>query len=142
MKPEETIDFHIRWLWAKIAKRYNAEAAKSGGTMSIGYVLLNIDQKNGSPSTSLGPAMGMEATSLTRLLNRMEDLELITREKDKLDGRMVRVFLTDKGKTMRLKSRESVLKLNQEIQKALTNEELTAFYQVMNKINTVLDSNR
>ena len=139
MKPEETIDFHIRWLWAKIAKRYNAEAAQSGGTMSIGYVLLNIDQKNGSPSTSLGPAMGMEATSLTRLLKRMEELELITRQKDQSDGRMVRVFLTDKGKEMRLKSRQSVLKFNQEIQNLLTHEELTMFYQIMNKINNVLD---
>lgn len=139
MKPEETIDFHIRWLWAKIAKRYNAEATQSGGTMSIGYVLLNIDQKKGSPSTSLGPAMGMEATSLTRLLNRMEDLELIVRQKDQSDGRMVRVFLTDKGKEMRLKSRQSVLKFNQEMQEVLTNEELTMFYQIMNKINNVLD---
>ena len=32
--------------------------------MSIGYALLNID-KDGTPSTKLGPKMGMEARSLT-----------------------------------------------------------------------------
>ncbi|NQX92775.1 MAG: MarR family transcriptional regulator, partial [Flavobacteriales bacterium] len=58
MKPEETIDFHIRWAWSKISRMYNVEAAKYGGTMSIGYVLLNIE-KDGTPSTKLGPKMGM-----------------------------------------------------------------------------------
>jgi MarR family transcriptional regulator, organic hydroperoxide resistance regulator len=54
MKPEETIDHPIRWAWHRIARRYNAEAAKHGGTMSIGYVLLTIDPE-GTPSTKLGP---------------------------------------------------------------------------------------
>lgn len=100
MKPEETIDFHIRWSWAKISKAYNAEAMKSGGSMAIGYVLLNID-KEGTPSTKLGPKMGMEPTSLTRLLKSMEDMDLITRQADKADKRVVRVFLTSNGKKMR-----------------------------------------
>lgn len=138
MKPEETIDFHVRWLWSKIAKRYNAEAAKSGGTMSIGYVLLNIDQDKGSPSTSLGPAMGMEATSLTRVLKRMEELELITREKDAKDGRMVRVYLTPKGKEMRGKSRESVINFNSEVKEKVSPEKLEIFFDVMETINKIL----
>lgn len=139
MKPEETIDFHIRWLWAKISKRYNAEAAKSGGTMSIGYVLLNVDSENGSPSTSLGPAMGMEATSLTRTLKRMEDLGLIERRKDKIDGRLVRVFLTKLGKEMRTKSRETVLKLNSEVRDEIPEEKLETFFEVMSSITKILE---
>ncbi len=63
MKPEETVDFHIRWAWAKISRYYNAAASPFGGSMSIGYVLLNVD-KEGTPSTKLGPKMGMESRSL------------------------------------------------------------------------------
>lgn len=44
MKPTESIDFHLRWLWLKLTRIYNVEAAKFGGTMSVGYVLLNIDR--------------------------------------------------------------------------------------------------
>jgi len=50
MRQEETIDFQIRGAWAKISRMYNVEAGKFGGTMSMGYILLNID-KDGSPST-------------------------------------------------------------------------------------------
>ena len=46
MKSESTFDFHIRWARARISRLYNQQAAEYGGTMSIGYVLLNIDMNN------------------------------------------------------------------------------------------------
>ena len=58
MKSESTFDFHIRWAWARISRLYNQQAAEYGGTMSIGYALLNIDRE-GMPSTKLGPKMGL-----------------------------------------------------------------------------------
>ena len=56
---------------------YNEEAAKYSGTMAVGFALLSIDPKKGTPSTSLGPKMGMEATSLSRTLKSMEENNLI-----------------------------------------------------------------
>ena len=44
MKPEETVDFHIRWSWHNISRMYNLKASDFGGTMAIGYTLLNIDK--------------------------------------------------------------------------------------------------
>jgi len=114
MKPESTFDFHIRWAWARISRLYNQQAAAYGGTMSIGYTLLNIDRE-GTPSTKLGPKMGMESRSLTRTLKSMEQLGLIERKADKSDRRMVRVFLTDEGKRVRDISRQRVLQLNTHI---------------------------
>ena len=73
MKPEETVDFHIKRTWQSIAKMYNEVAAGYGATMATGYVLLNIDKELGTPSTALGPKMGMEATSLSRILKSMEE---------------------------------------------------------------------
>lgn len=140
MKPEETIDFHIRWAWAKISKAYNAEAMKSGGSMAIGYVLLNID-KEGTPSTKLGPKMGMEPTSLTRLLKSMESLDLIQRITDKTDKRVVRVKLTAKGKKMREVSKEVVIKFNEHIHKKINPKKLEVFFEVMSEINGLLDKN-
>lgn len=140
MKPEETIDFHIRWAWAKISKAYNAEAAKSSGSMAIGYVLLNID-KEGTPSTKLGPKMGMEPTSLTRLLKSMESMDLIQRMTDKTDKRVVRVKLTPKGKKMREVSKEVVIKFNQFIHQNIEPRKLDIFFEVMGEINGLLDKN-
>ena len=40
MKPQETVDFHIRWSWYNISRMYNTKANEFGGTMSIGYAFL------------------------------------------------------------------------------------------------------
>jgi len=44
------VDFAIRHLWHKISRMYNQQANEHGLTMSIGFILLNID-KEGTPST-------------------------------------------------------------------------------------------
>jgi DNA-binding MarR family transcriptional regulator len=137
MKAEETIDHPIRWAWHQIAKQYNSEASKYGGTMSIGYVLLNIDPE-GTPSTSLGPKMGMEPTSLSRILKHLEQEGLITRSKDEQDGRISRIQLTKDGKKMRDVSRSTVIRFNTAMAEQLSAKDLKDFQRVMNKINKTL----
>jgi DNA-binding MarR family transcriptional regulator len=138
MKPEQTIDFHLRWLWMKIMRIYNLEASKFGGTMSVGLTLLNID-KDGTPSTKLGPKMGIESRSLTRALKTMEENGLITKSSDPVDGRMVRVFLTDEGEKYRETARNTVLDLNMYLQNNISEADLETFFKVARKINTLLD---
>lgn len=138
MKPEETIDFHLRWLWLKIFRLYNMEASTFGGTMSVGYVLLNID-KEGTPSTKLGPKMGIESRSLSRTLKTMESNGLITRSPDETDGRVVVVQLTAAGKKYRDTARQTVLSLNEYLQKHLERQEIDSFIKVAQKINILLD---
>ncbi len=138
MKPEETIDFPIRKVWSRISRIYNTEAAKYGGSMAVGQILLNIEHE-GTPSTKLGPKMGMEARSLTRTLRTMEDDGLIKRVGDEDDGRLVRVMLTSKGKKMRDVSRETVIKFNERVQAEIPEKDLLHFRQVMDKLNELLE---
>ncbi len=138
MKPEETIDFHIRKLWIRIARIYNSEAAKYGGSMAIGQILLNVEPE-GTPSTKLGPRMGMEARSLVRTLQTMEDAGLIKRVPDQDDKRVVRIHLTPKGKQMRDVSRETVIKFNQRVQEEISAKDLANFHAVMDKLNELLE---
>ena len=140
MKPEETIDFPIRWAWHRIARLYNTEASKHGGSMALGYVLLNIDFENGTPSTKLGPQMGMEPRSLTRTLKSMEKEGLIYREPDKKDKRMVRILLTESGKQMREISKTTVIQFNESIQSKISKKKLDTFFDTMNEINSILET--
>lgn len=139
MRPEETVDHPIRWAWHRIMRRYNDAAAAHGGSMSVGYVLLNIDPES-TPSTKLGPKMGMEARSLTRTLKNMEEDGLIRRVPDHSDGRMVRVLLTAKGKGLRDVSRSTVIRFNEMVRANIPAGQLATFHQVMNKINALLES--
>lgn len=139
MKPEETIDFHIRWAWHSIARMYNLEASKHGSTMSVGQTLLSIDLEDGTPSTKLGPKMGMESRSLTRILKTMEEKGLIYRQADNNDKRMVRIFLTDFGKEKRELSKDAVLKFNSKVRKNIESENLIVFFKVIKKINKLFE---
>ena len=85
MNREEILDFYLRWAWVKLAKVYNAEAERRGITLSVGYALLSIE-KEGTPSTKLGPRMGMEPTSLSRTLKGMEEKDVPHLKKTFLAG--------------------------------------------------------
>lgn len=135
MKPEETLDFNIRWTWLNIARFYNDAAAEYGESMSTGMVLLNIDQETGTPSTQLGPKMGMEPTSLTRTLKNMEKNGLIRRKGDKGDARKAIVHLTPKGNKKREIAKNTVLDFNNSVMNQHSEAELQTFMKVLNTIN-------
>lgn len=139
MKPEETIDFHLRWLWQKTMRLYNAEANKFGGSMSVGYILLNID-KEGTPSTKLGPKMGMESRSLSRTLKTMEEKGLIFRTQHKNDGRSVLIHLSAEGKKYRETSREVVLQFNEFLRANINPKKLNTFLEVAHQMDKLLDN--
>tara|TARA_B100001778_G_scaffold264407_1_gene225255 strand:- start:186 stop:626 length:441 start_codon:yes stop_codon:yes gene_type:complete len=140
MKPEDTADFHIRWSWYNISRMYNLKASDYGGTMAIGYALLNID-KEGTPSTKLGPKMGMEPRSMTRMIKSLEKNGLIVKKPDKKDKRMVRLYLTDSGNELRKKSRDVVIKFNEKIFETIKHKELETCFKVLREINLLIDEN-
>ncbi len=141
MKRDKTIDFHIKWVWHAISRMYNIYAAPQDMTMSMGYVLLNIDIENGTPATKIGPSIGMEPRSLTRMLKTLEENGWISRRTDPKDKRFVNVFLTELGKEKRNFARAGVLEFNERIMQSVTKEELESFLNVVEKINNLIESN-
>lgn len=133
----KTVDYVLRATWQAVARMYNEEAAKYDASMSLAFALLSID-KEGTPSTLLGPNMGMEATSLTRTLKRMEEKGLITREKNPLDGRGVIIKLTELGLEKREISKQKVKRFNQMIQANIAPEKIQHFFEVTDMINSLV----
>jgi len=134
MRPEETFDFRIRRCWIAMSKMYNELVSASGITVSVGFALLNIDVKDGTPSTALGPKMGLESTSLSRLLKNMESTGLIFKEAHPDDKRSVLLKLTPLGLEKRNASRDAVLKFNAAISNSLGELESKSFFEAMDVI--------
>lgn len=137
---DKTIDYVLRTTWLAVNKMYNEEASQFDTTMATGFALLSIDPENGTPSTSLGPKMGMEATSLSRTLKAMEEKGLIIRRPNPEDGRGVLIFLTDFGKEKRDYSKEKVLTFNETIKANVSLENLESFYKVSEVINNMISN--
>lgn len=139
---DKTIDYTLRTTWLAVTKMYNEEASKFDSTMATGFTLLSIDPENGTPSTSLGPKMGMEATSLSRTLKSMEEKGLIERKPNPEDGRGVLICLTDFGREKRAYSRDRVLTFNETIRKNVSEEKINNFYEVAELINNLISNKK
>lgn len=135
---DKTIDYVLRATWQAVSRMYNEEASKYDATMATGFALLSIDKEDGTPSTALGPRMGMEATSLTRTLKTMEEKGLIFRKKNPDDGRGVLLYLTPFGKEKRELSKNTVLKFNETVKQHVSEEKLAHFMEVAEIINELI----
>jgi DNA-binding MarR family transcriptional regulator len=141
MKREETIDYHIRSAWHAISRMYNQRAQNYSGTMSMGFALLVIDSEEGTPATKIGPMMGLEPRSITRLLKSLEEKKLIVRANDKQDKRSVRIHLTKEGKKHRENAREAVVRFNQVVQEEVGMDKLASCIEVLEKVNKIVERN-
>ena len=140
MKREETVDYHIKSAWHAISRMYNQKAAQEDFTTAIGFVLININSKEGTPATKIAPLMGLEARSLTRMLKSMEEKGMIYKKPDPIDKRSVRIFLTPEGKRKKEISVQTIMEFNEHVREVVSESELDTFFTVFQKINHVIDN--
>ena len=138
VKPQDTLDFHLRWAWTKLSRLYSAEADRKGIPFSYVFILLHTERQ-GTPSTKLGPKMGMESTSLSRTLKGMEAMGLIERRKDANDKRSMRVFLTQNGVAARRQARDLVVSVNDRLRELMGSDAVDRLLIEMKRLNEILD---
>ena len=129
----QTIEYALRSTWQLITQMYNEKAMEYDATMTMAFTLLSVDAE-GTPSTALGPKMGMEGTSLSRILNVMEEKNYIYRQPNPEDGRSVLIFLTEQGKEKRALSKNTVLEFNNGLFDSIEGEKVEHFFEVIDAI--------
>jgi len=85
--------------------------------------------------------MGMEPTSLSRLLNSLEDLKLIERKPNPHDGRGVIIHITKDGLDKRDLIKKHVYAFNQGVEKQLSPRDLEGFYATIEALNQQTQTN-
>ena len=133
-----TIEYALRTTWQLITNMYNEKAMEYDSTMTMGFTLLSIDAE-GTPSTTLGPKMGMEPTSLSRILNTMEERGYIERRPNPNDGRGVLIYLTEQGKEKRDLSKKTVLEFNNSILNHVDEVKMKHFFEVIDFIKAKVE---
>ena len=137
-KKKELIDGRIRHAWHRVYRLYNQRAIAHGLTISAGFILMHID-KEGTPSTTLGPRMGMEPTSLSRTLKSMEDQGWIKRVISQIDKIKVFIFLTPEGLLKRNLVKDFLLEFNEKLNQRIPTKDLDGFFNTMNILDQVID---
>lgn len=134
MKQEETIDYFLKVVWQSVANSYNQIAAGFGITQALGYALINIHEE-GTPVSQIASLMGVKSTSLSRMLNNMEELGLIYREGNKADKRSVKIFLTEFGKEKRQIAKEVVRNFNEYLNAHISEAERLQLIRTLTRVN-------
>ena len=142
MTREDTVDYHIKSVWHAISRMYNQHAAVEDFTTAIGFVLININSKEGTPATKIAPLIGLETRSLTRMLKTMEEKGLIFKSPDPVDKRSVRIFLTEEGKRKKEISILTIKQFNERVREKVSEAELKVFFGVFEKIQQVIDQDQ
>ncbi|MBD1393066.1 MarR family winged helix-turn-helix transcriptional regulator [Mucilaginibacter glaciei] len=134
VKQQETIDYFLKIVWQTVANRYNQIVTEFGITQSIGYLLINIDEE-GTTVSQAAALLGLKSTSLSRMLNQLEETGLIYRKSNQGDKRSVKIFLTDLGKEKRQQAKDVVKQFNNYLNAHISEADKQYLTDMLKKIN-------
>ncbi|WP_114941674.1 MULTISPECIES: MarR family winged helix-turn-helix transcriptional regulator [Mucilaginibacter] len=135
VKHQETIDYFIKIVWQTMANRYNQLVTEFGFTQSIGYLLINIDEKEGTTVSQAAALLGLKSTSLSRMLSQLEATGLIYRESNEGDKRSVKIYLTPLGKEKRHQARVIVRQFNNYLDANISEADKQHLIETLKKLN-------
>jgi len=134
VKHQETIDYFLKIVWQTVANKYNHLVSEFGITQSIGYLLININEKDGTTVSQAATLLGLKSTSLSRMLRQVEEMGLIYRESNAGDKRSVKIYLTETGKQKRHQARVLVRQFNNYLDDHISENDREALIRILNKI--------
>ena len=97
-------------------------------------VLKKLHDHNGLNQNELAFLTLRNKSSLTRLLSKMESKEYITRKRDVNDKRINRVYITDFGKEIFIKTRPVIVDLIQTMENNISQKEKEQMITILKKI--------
>ena len=99
-------------------------------------VLKHLDEKDGRIQNDLAFITNRSKTALTRLIQTMEKKGLVSRSVSEKDMRINHVYLTKLGRQTWEKSYPFFLKIIEELQKGLSQEDIINAQKVMKQIQS------
>ena len=99
-----------------------------------GRILYVLWQEDGLPIIELSKRTGLAKTTLTSMLDRMDEKGFLERVTDHKDRSMLRIFLTAKAKVLSDQYNKVSDEMSQIFYKDFSDEEIVAFEKTLEKI--------
>ncbi len=134
MKLQECINFTLTNAQNTVFTYFKHELACLDVT-PIQYATLKcLWEEDGQMPSQLAETLNLDSSTVTGILGRLEDKGLISRSFRVDDRRKVVVHLTELGFNLEKPVNEIVERLNSEVTKGLSEEELNVFHRYLNVI--------
>ena len=129
-------------LLADLTTHYNAlirnAASQLSLTASQAFHLLSIPH-DGIPMSQLAHKLGLDTSTLTRNIQKLEKMELIKRNQDSYDKRVQKTVLTEKGDKMVELLEEYLLEMNHLIMEQIDLDSQENITDILEKIVWAMD---
>lgn len=106
-----------------------------------GRILYVLWQRDEVPIIELSKQTGLAKTTLTSMLDRMEEAELISRNFDKSDRRQILIRLTDKAKELKSDYEKVSKDMNEIFYKDFSDSEIEIFENMLSRVLKNLTDN-
>ncbi len=103
-------------------------------------VLCRLFAQDGMTQSEIAEQLAVQGATITNMLQRMEEADLVTRRRDPDDNRLVRVYLTDKGRKQERAISEQAMRVEQSVFEGLSAEERAMLRRVMKLMLRNMDS--
>lgn len=99
-----------------------------------GRILFVLWQEDFVPIVELSKKTGLAKTTLTSMLDRLEEAGLINRNYDKADRRQIKITLTEKSRELKDKYDEVSRKMSEIFYKGFSDSEIQQFENYLSRI--------
>ncbi len=122
---------NIEQVYRHLEQVYERLISPLGLSVLEWYALRALYAEDGVTASHLAQTVCRHPSSMTALLDRMEEKDLLRRQVDEHDRRSVRVFLTDQGRTLEPQVQSVIARLETLLDELLTPEQLETFQDVL-----------
>ena len=133
---------NIPELLTNLTTHYNAIFRQYSSRLSLtapqAFHLLSIPV-DGISMSGLANKLGLDTSTLTRNIQKLEKLDLVRRKQDRNDKRILVVYLTDKGRGRVEKIEESLLDLNCSMMKYIDLDDQENIPEMLEKLVWAMD---
>lgn len=139
---EKSFHYLLMLNYTYFQKEIYDEVKSAGLTMGQPKILDYLDSHDGAPQKEIANACNIEPGSLTVLLNKMEDKEIIIRKTLNNNRRTYHIFLTEKGKELQKKVKQAFAKLEDQAFVNISKEQRELFMDIFTKIHDNMKQGR
>ena len=104
------------------------------------HFILNIDSTEGAYASDIAPRLGMEGSSLSRIIQTLENEQFIIKISDSRDKRKVKLMLTDRGREHKELAKDNVRAFNRIVEEKIGSKRKDEFFEVLDIITDLAEN--
>jgi DNA-binding MarR family transcriptional regulator len=134
MELEQCLNFIITKAQHNVHQIFKAELAPHGITPGQYAVLRCLWDENGLTARKLAERLHLDGSTITGILDRMEQKGFIEKLVDPKDRRALQVMLTEKGQKLEKPLSQAIVKANQKALLSIDEKQAEVFKQILQKM--------